>query len=228
MKYDVYYRPLWEWVTDLIQSPQLSPYFHWDAEKISRCYGESSIRVFNEPWSADAFWDLQVRISSPPVFESSTFNAPRYRRISLLAGIPSASFYMLTRHAFQVLGWHKGTQWLHVVPTFPRISETAMVSAVGVSLDGFQSYVYVPISSAPLIVFQVHETPSNKKKAEFVTLKRTVWHQSFSVIVESITTHSNAGCWMSCADGVKRWLFPTVLMLSADYEEQYAFPQSFS
>ncbi|KAN0128290.1 hypothetical protein V8E53_013874 [Lactarius tabidus] len=60
--FNVYHHPLWDWATDLIQSPQLAPYFHWDAEKIYRCsdVSESSTRVFNEPWSADVFWEAQV------------------------------------------------------------------------------------------------------------------------------------------------------------------------
>ena len=62
LNYDVYYRPLWDWATDLIESPQLAQYFHWDAEKIFRCYGDSSVCVFNEPWSANAFWDVQVSV----------------------------------------------------------------------------------------------------------------------------------------------------------------------
>jgi hypothetical protein len=60
MKLDVYHRGLWDWATDLVQSPQLAPHFRWDAEKIFRCSEASSIRVFNEPWTADAFWDAQV------------------------------------------------------------------------------------------------------------------------------------------------------------------------
>jgi hypothetical protein len=63
MVFEVYHRPLWEWATDLIESPQLASHFHWDAERIFRCYeGKSPIRVFNEPWSANTFWDVQVCI----------------------------------------------------------------------------------------------------------------------------------------------------------------------
>jgi hypothetical protein len=31
------------------------------------------------------------------------------------------------------------------------------------------------------------------------------------------------GCFFKCGDGAVRWLFPIVLILSADYEEQCAF-----
>ncbi|KAF8273399.1 hypothetical protein EI94DRAFT_1564102 [Lactarius quietus] len=62
LNYDVYHHPLWDWATDLVQSPQLAPHFRWDAERIFRCYEGLSIRVFNEPWSADDFWNVQSQI----------------------------------------------------------------------------------------------------------------------------------------------------------------------
>ncbi|KAF8266326.1 hypothetical protein EI94DRAFT_1803249 [Lactarius quietus] len=125
LNYDVYHCPLWDWATDLVQSPQLAPHFRWDAERIFRCYEGLSIRVFNEPWSADDFWNVQVK-----------------------------------------------------------------------------------------------EDLKETKKPEFVAHKCTVWHQAFSTIIQSIVALSKSGCWLECGDGVKRWLFPTVLMLSGDYEEQ--------
>ncbi|KAI9441949.1 hypothetical protein BJY52DRAFT_1195036 [Lactarius psammicola] len=60
-EFDVHHRALWDWAMDLVHSPQLAPHFHWDAEKTFRCNGESSIRIFNEPWSADVFWDAQAQ-----------------------------------------------------------------------------------------------------------------------------------------------------------------------
>jgi hypothetical protein len=60
--FDVLHRDLWDWAIDLIEDKHLAPYFHWDAERIFRCDGESSIRMFHEPWSADAFWSAQVRM----------------------------------------------------------------------------------------------------------------------------------------------------------------------
>ncbi|KAF8263942.1 hypothetical protein EI94DRAFT_1703632 [Lactarius quietus] len=68
----------------------------------------------------------------------------------------------------------------------------------------------------------VKEDPKETKKPEFIAHKCTVWHQAFSMIVQSIIMLSKSGCWLECGDGVKQWLFPTVLMLSGDYKEQTA------
>jgi hypothetical protein len=53
-----------------------------------------------------------------------------------------------------------------------------------------------------------------------VDFKRHVWHQSFLKLLETIKEHSVTGFWVTCGDGLQRCLFPMVLMLSADYEEQ--------
>ncbi|KAH9971889.1 hypothetical protein BJV74DRAFT_799089 [Russula compacta] len=49
----------------------------------------------------------------------------------------------------------------------------------------------------------VAEDPKDSKKPDFVNLK-------------SLKT----GCWVECSDGIQQWIFPVVLILSADYEEQ--------
>ncbi|KAF8256486.1 hypothetical protein EI94DRAFT_1645643, partial [Lactarius quietus] len=66
----------------------------------------------------------------------------------------------------------------------------------------------------------VKEDPKERNKPEFVNFKRTVWHESFLQVIQSIAGHSKMGCWLECGDSVRRWIFPIVTMLSADYEEQ--------
>ncbi|KAI9450064.1 hypothetical protein F5148DRAFT_958422, partial [Russula earlei] len=66
--FDVPHCFLWEWATDLVQDSQLAPHFHWDAERIFRHKQASSTCIYHEPWSADAFWDVQVCGSNPLCF----------------------------------------------------------------------------------------------------------------------------------------------------------------
>lgn len=58
-------------------------------------------------------------------------------------------------------------------------------------------------------------------KPDWVDYKRVVWHDCFRKLLESIEEHSEEGCYVTCGDGVTRRFFPLVLILSADYEEQY-------
>jgi len=59
-------------------------------------------------------------------------------------------------------------------------------------------------------------------KLTFVNLKHVVWHSSFIKILKSIATLSKTGFAHKCFDGIVRWLYPLILTLSGDYEEQYA------
>lgn len=54
--------------------------------------------------------------------------------------------------------------------------------------------------------------------------KCVVWHPSFEVLLASIKelkiTHEQDVGLHKCGDGVEHLLYPTILILSADYEEQ--------
>ena len=60
--FDVWMRPIWEWVESMLQDPQLIHHFVWDACKMSKFDGESSswVRFYDEPWTATQFWKIQV------------------------------------------------------------------------------------------------------------------------------------------------------------------------
>ncbi|KAH9029162.1 hypothetical protein EDB85DRAFT_2147471 [Lactarius pseudohatsudake] len=183
LEFDVHYRPLWDWAKDLIQSSQLAKHFHWDAERIFRCTGDESVRVFNEPWSGDAFWDAQI---------------PQ-------GGNPLAFILYADKTKLSSFGTTQG---------YPVVARCANLPTTIRNGNGFGSgrvVGWLPI---------VKEDPMERKKPAFVNFKRAVWHESFFMIIQSIVTHSKTGCWLECGDGVKRWLFPIVLILSADYEEQ--------
>ncbi|KAH9168214.1 hypothetical protein EDB89DRAFT_2115405 [Lactarius sanguifluus] len=185
LEFDVHYRLLWDWAKDLIQSSQLAKHFHWDAERIFRCTGDESVRVFNEPWSGDAFWDAQSQIPQ--------------------GGNPLAFILYADKTKLSSFGTTQG---------YPVVARCANLPTTIRNGNGFGSgrvVGWLPI---------VKEDPMEQKKPTFVNFKRTVWHESFFVIIQSIVTHSKTGCWLECGDGVKRWLFPIVLILSVGYEEQ--------
>ncbi|KAH9001527.1 hypothetical protein EDB92DRAFT_1788816 [Lactarius akahatsu] len=185
LNFDVYHRALWDWATDLVQSPQLATHFHWDAEKIFRCNEGSSVRVFNEPWSADAFWDAQSQIPE--------------------GGKPLGFILYADKTRLSSFGTEQGYLVIARCTNLPASIRN------GNGFGGGRVVGWLPI---------VPEDPMGHKKPTFVNLKRTIWHESFSMIVQSIVTHSKTGCWLECGDGVERWLFPIVLILSADYKEQ--------
>lgn len=60
VQYDVIFRPLWDWAMDLVDDPQLAPFFVWDSQRLSKFNGTSFTRFIHEPWTADRMWDIQV------------------------------------------------------------------------------------------------------------------------------------------------------------------------
>jgi len=66
------------------------------------------------------------------------------------------------------------------------------------------------------------EDAAESGKLEFVNLKRVVWHESFAELFKTLEQYAKTGWFFTgSADGIPRWLFPIILLLSSDYEEQY-------
>ncbi|KAH9012529.1 hypothetical protein EDB85DRAFT_1900278 [Lactarius pseudohatsudake] len=60
--FQIPHRPLWDWAVDLILDSQLAKYFEWDARKVFKHDGKNISRVYDEPWTADSFWNFQSGI----------------------------------------------------------------------------------------------------------------------------------------------------------------------
>lgn len=48
-----------------------------------------------------------------------------------------------------------------------------------------------------------------------------MWHECFIFLLASLHEAATVGEKIKCGDGVTRWLWVIILILSADYEEQY-------
>ncbi|KAJ7116962.1 hypothetical protein C8R44DRAFT_832414 [Mycena epipterygia] len=65
----------------------------------------------------------------------------------------------------------------------------------------------------------VKDDPQENNKPGFSNFKNIVWHTAFYKLLESLVQPAKAGDWTKCGDGILRWLWPTILILAADYEE---------
>ncbi|KAF8164494.1 hypothetical protein K438DRAFT_1909729 [Mycena galopus ATCC 62051] len=98
--FDMYARPLWNWTLDLIQDPRLAPWFVWDAVKMYRHNGTSFVRFRNEPWTADAYWQLQL---CPYII---------YADKSKLSSFGTQKAYpIIARLSNMVVGIRNGNEW---------------------------------------------------------------------------------------------------------------------
>ncbi|KIO04410.1 hypothetical protein M404DRAFT_143459 [Pisolithus tinctorius Marx 270] len=66
----------------------------------------------------------------------------------------------------------------------------------------------------------VPEDAEEEGKLGYTTLKRVVWHESFKKLLLEIEQYSKTGyAHTSSHDNITRWLFPSLMVLSADFEE---------
>ncbi|KAK0226445.1 hypothetical protein IW262DRAFT_1256821, partial [Armillaria fumosa] len=71
----------------------------------------------------------------------------------------------------------------------------------------------------------VKEEAKHKNKSYYADFKRAIWHKAFEFILSPIKDKSKFGAWVWVAGGTEMtpchlYLFPTIMILSADYEEQ--------
>ncbi|KAG1756385.1 uncharacterized protein EDB91DRAFT_1076431 [Suillus paluster] len=58
--FEVHMRPLWDWALDLLDNPLLAPHFIWDAQHIYKHNDMDFEHFFNEPWTGDWWWEIQI------------------------------------------------------------------------------------------------------------------------------------------------------------------------
>ncbi|KIN97740.1 hypothetical protein M404DRAFT_32072 [Pisolithus tinctorius Marx 270] len=66
---------------------------------------------------------------------------------------------------------------------------------------------------------QVPELASEERKTGYVNFKHVIWHEAFYKLLEKVAELSKVGYLHECYDNIRWWLFPVILILSADYEE---------
>ncbi|PBK81619.1 hypothetical protein ARMGADRAFT_1039202 [Armillaria gallica] len=68
----------------------------------------------------------------------------------------------------------------------------------------------------------VADEPKHHSKSYYADFKRAIWHNTFEIILSSIKDKSKPGAWMQPpgSDAAPWHIFPTIMILSADYEEQ--------
>ncbi|PPQ84228.1 hypothetical protein CVT26_012893 [Gymnopilus dilepis] len=97
-------------------------------------------------------------------------------------------------------------------PVFARCANLPADMRNGTGTGGGRLVGWLPI---------VEEDSGESNKKGYVNFKRVVWHKSFYEILDSIRLHGKTGYVKTCGDNVSRWLWPIILILCADYEEQY-------
>lgn len=117
----------------------------------------------------------------------------------------------------------KDIRWWLAARIYLSTFETARVLAVvGLSV-GYQSWVSARqwYHLITLITLQIDEEASEQGKPGYINFKHVVWHEAFIKLFINLDKYSKTGYSYMCYDKKLRWLFPVILILSADYEEQW-------
>ncbi|KAI6122718.1 hypothetical protein EDD16DRAFT_1477032 [Pisolithus croceorrhizus] len=59
------------------------------------------------------------------------------------------------------------------------------------------------------------------RKTGYANFKHVIWHKAFYKLLEKVAELSKVGYLHECYNNVLWWLFPVILILSANYEELY-------
>ncbi|KAG1860911.1 hypothetical protein F4604DRAFT_1893733 [Suillus subluteus] len=98
-QFDLYYWDLCEWAADLLRDPRLFPHMVFDVQRFSKFDGKTFVHFVDEPFTADAFWNVQSQLplgSKPLAFvlyadktRLSSFGTARgYPVVACLANLP--------------------------------------------------------------------------------------------------------------------------------------------
>ncbi|EMD38370.1 hypothetical protein CERSUDRAFT_113535, partial [Gelatoporia subvermispora B] len=182
--YEMYYRPIWEWVKDLVSDPTLAPHFNWDAQKLHIFDGSSWVRFRDEPWTADRWWELQSELPEGANMVGIIFYADKTN--------------------LTTFGDQKG------YPIVVRCANLPVHIRNSNGHGGGRVVGWLPIVDGD----------TSRDSFEEADFKRIIWHEASWKCLESLIGPAQFGEWMKAGDGVDRWLFPVIILVSSDYEEQ--------
>jgi hypothetical protein len=59
-EYDFHFKSLWDWACDILLDADLVSHFQWDAQRLYKYHGAQFKRFYDEPWTGQRFWEIQV------------------------------------------------------------------------------------------------------------------------------------------------------------------------
>ncbi|KAI6143943.1 hypothetical protein BKA82DRAFT_4331091 [Pisolithus tinctorius] len=188
--FEAHIRPLWEWALNILENPFLSLHFTWDTQRLYRHNGVEYERFYNEPWTRDYWWDIQS--SLPDIKNAVPFGLILYADKSNLSSVGTAKSYPIVVRCANL-------------PVEIRNSNVIGRGTV--------------VSWLP-IVNDVPKDAEEEGKLCYTTLKCVVWHESFKKLLLEIEQYSKTGyIHTSSHDNITCWLFPSLMMLSTNFEE---------
>ncbi|KAI0369554.1 hypothetical protein BV20DRAFT_1078292 [Pilatotrama ljubarskyi] len=188
--YVFHYRPLFEWALSLLRDPLLANKFAWDAIRHYK---------FNGPGET---WE---RFIDEPNTADSWWYIQICKSLPSFAA-PLCFIVYADKTRLSSFGTQKG------YPIMARLANLPAEIRNGTGYGGGQVVGFLPVVRV--------EDENEKRKRPFATYKAVIWHEAFWVLLKAIAAYAKTGYKFRCGDGIERILFPIILMLVPDYEEQ--------
>ncbi|KAH0826712.1 hypothetical protein J3R83DRAFT_5109 [Lanmaoa asiatica] len=188
--YEVHTRPVWEWALDLLQNPLLAPHFKWDAQRLYKRSAAGEFERFYDEPWTGDNW-WDIQTSLPHDLNNA---------------VPFGLILYADKSNLSSFGTVKG------YPVVVRCANLPVEIRNSQQIGGGTVVGWLPI---------VEDDPEEEGKLGYTNLKRVVWHEAFFKLLDEIILYSGTGyAYTSPYDKIMCWLFPVILILSADYEEQ--------
>ncbi|EIW75220.1 hypothetical protein CONPUDRAFT_169612, partial [Coniophora puteana RWD-64-598 SS2] len=190
LHHDFYGRDMFDWALDLLENEALAPHFVWDAQRHYKYNGSEYVRFIDEPWSADRWWAIQEDLPKLGDHPAAPLAFVLYADKTRLSSAGNVQGY----------------------PVVARCANLPADIRNGKGSGGGYVVGWLPI---------VEDNSEEDGTLAYTTLKRVLWHDSVRKLFENAQDSSKNGFFYEkCHDGIPRWLYFTILILSADYEEQ--------
>ncbi|KAK0482792.1 hypothetical protein IW261DRAFT_1418319 [Armillaria novae-zelandiae] len=152
--------------------------------------GSTSQQFYMEPHTGNIFWEIQTALPT--------------------GGKPIC--YIIYAHKTRLSSF--GT--VQGYPVIVRLGNLPSHICNGQGVGGVCIIGWLPI---------IKEEAKHKDKSYYTDFKRAIWHKAFESILLRIKGKSKFGAWVQVAGGMETtpchlYLFPTIMILSANYEEQ--------
>ncbi|KIJ66780.1 hypothetical protein HYDPIDRAFT_174145 [Hydnomerulius pinastri MD-312] len=183
---------------------------------------------------------VQHNIIAP--YKGEDFTFPVYARPLWDWALDLLSNPLLAPHFFYSEPW-TGDQWWDIQSHLPEIENTVPFAFI-LYADCMRLSLHSTVKGYPVVAWCgnlpvdirngerygggcvvgwlpiVPEPAKEERKPGYTNYKRVVWHEAFLRILDKLAELSRLGYQHECYNKILRWLFPLILILSTDYEEQ--------
>ncbi|CUA68688.1 hypothetical protein RSOLAG22IIIB_08058 [Rhizoctonia solani] len=189
-------KSLKDWMLELVLSPELQPHLHFDAIQKFCWMDKKWMRVYDEPWTTDNWAHIQASLPANglPI------------NIHLYADKALATNFDQSAHAKRLY------------PVVARLCNLPREIRNGAGLGSGTVVALLPV---------IDEFPPGLADNCQADFKCAVWHAAMQKLLDTIKLEAQFGhaieldCHRSLGLQSKAWrLFPSIFILSADYEEQ--------